>query len=88
MMSKQANFLRLAYLVVLVVTVSGSIHDNVVEETYCSLPDSLVDEIQSYKVVANKIINSLINGKFKVSDMIYILMSMLNILRYSGCFRK
>lgn len=43
----------------------GNYYNNVIEEDSCNLSQELLDEIHSYEDTANKIINSLINGKYK-----------------------
>ena len=65
----------MSFLIVLALAspaISGT-NDNVVEqyayqlngETICNLPDDLVKEIAGYQETVNKIVNEILNGKFK-----------------------
>lgn len=47
-------------------TIHGDINSNEIREDECHLPEALKQEIRSYEAVANTIIYSLVNGKYKV----------------------
>ncbi|XP_019757901.1 carboxypeptidase Q [Dendroctonus ponderosae] len=63
--------MRLLVLVILLPVLAtsriihGDIKSNEIKEDECNLPEALKQEIRSYETVANTIINSLVNGKYK-----------------------